>query len=629
VVDSATDGIVTVDAEGILQYVNRSAEVVFGYASADLVGRHVSVVLGETGKAHDAMNVIERSVQQGGAVEMRGRRRDGAVIDLEFSASRWHGQGRSYVTAILRDVTERKASERLLVQLNSSLEHLVAERTADRDRMWRLSSDLMVIARMDGVIVATNPAASDILGWSESRMTGAAISGLVAEEDVGLWDAEGAEIRETLTPRRFSTRVRTSDHKGRWIDWSAVIADGFLQVVGRDVTAEKEAEAALRTTEEALRQSQKMEAIGQLTGGIAHDFNNLLAGVIGGLEIVKRRIRSGRYEDLERFMDASIGSAHRAAALTHRLLAFSRQQPLDPRPHDVNEIITGMRDLLARSLGEQIRLRFRLASDVGLAATDANQLENAILNLVINARDAMPEGGEVAIATTLATADDLHRLAGEGLDADAYVKVSVSDTGMGMPPDVVAKAFDPFFTTKPIGKGTGLGLSMIYGFAKQSYGHAEISSEPGQGTTVQLFLPQTLDAARVDDMIVRGETPLGKGESVLVVEDEASVRMLISDVLHELGYSAVEATDGRGALPILQSDARIDLMVTDVGLPGIDGRKLAEMARQTRPELKILFVTGYAQHAKVREEFLSEGMDMLTKPFALDDLAQKIRQMLV
>ncbi|HEV7689530.1 MAG TPA: PAS domain S-box protein [Hyphomonadaceae bacterium] len=628
VVDSATDPILTIDAEGFVQWINKASEAVFGYASKQIVGRPVSAILGESENLSEAIATFKRAVASARPIETVARARNGLRLEIEFSASSWQGQGRNYITAILRDITERKAGERALLQLNKSLETAVAERTADRDRMWRLSSDMMVIAHLDGRITATNPAATVLLGWSEPRLVGGNIRELVVSEDLEKWNEAVYAIKADQIPRRFELRVKTADQKERWIEWGVAVADTFIQAVGRDVTAEKEAEAALHSAEEALRQSQKMEAIGQLTGGIAHDFNNLLAGVIGGLEIVKRRISTGRYEDLSRFMEASISSANRAASLTHRLLAFSRLQPLDPRPYDVNDIVKGMEELLRRSLGEQVRLKTHLGASLGLAATDANQLENAILNLAINARDAMPDGGEVMISTALADDEDLARLRAEGLSAGSYIKLAVADTGTGMSPDVLTKAFDPFFTTKPIGKGTGLGLSMIYGFAKQSQGHAEITSEIGKGTMVTLYLPQAQGAEPEARDAELEQAPRGAGETVLIVEDDPAVRMLIADVLHELGYAAIEVGDSRAALPVLQSDARLDLMVSDVGLPGIDGRKLAEIARQHRPNLKILFVTGYAQHARVRDEFLGKDMDMLTKPFALDALGHKIREML-
>jgi PAS domain S-box-containing protein len=379
--------------------------------------------------------------------------------------------------------------------------------------------------------------------------------------------------------------------------------------------------------EEALRQSQKMDALGQLTGGIAHDFNNLLTGIIGSLDLVRRRMADGRSGEVPRFMDAASTSAQRAAALTHRLLAFARRQSLDTKPSDVNALVQGMEELLHRTLGEQVSLSTELSEGLWPALADDNQLENAILNLAINARDAMPEGGRLTIETANTRLDAAYAATAEDVSPGDYVMIAVSDTGSGMPPDVLAKAFDPFFTTKPIGEGTGLGLSMIYGFIKQSAGHVRIYSEVGHGTTIKMFLRRA-EEARETAADEAGEVPLGQGETVLVVEDDEAVRLIITSVLEELGYRHLEAPDGYRALPILQSDVRIDLLVTDVGLPKMNGRQLAEMARAARPGLRVLFVTGYAEKAAVRHGFLEPGMEMLMKPFALDALATKIRGML-
>lgn len=386
---------------------------------------------------------------------------------------------------------------------------------------------------------------------------------------------------------------------------------------GRDITAEREAEIELAAAQEALRQSQKMEAIGQLTGGIAHDFNNLLTGIIGSLDIIRRRMANNRLDE------ASI-SAQRAGALTHRLLAFARRQSLDIKPNDINRLVTSMEGLLHRTLGEQIELQTVLAAPLWTAFTDANQLESALLNLAINARDAMRDGGRLTIETANVHLDAAYASKQDDVHPGDYVVVSVSDAGFGMSPDALAKAVDPFFTTKPVGEGTGLGLSMVYGFAKQIRGHLRILSEVGRGTTVKLYLPRALqDAIALD--IPTAETPRGRGETILVVEDDATVRLILADVLHELGYQVMVASDARPAIPILQSDQKIDLMVSDVVLPHVNGRKLAEIARAARPGLKVLFVTGCAEDATFRGDFLDPGMDMITKPFALDALGSKVR----
>ncbi|MBF6029023.1 PAS domain-containing protein [Pseudomonas sp. P115] len=382
--------------------------------------------------------------------------------------------------------------------------------------------------------------------------------------------------------------------------------------------------------EDALRHAQKMEAVGQLTGGIAHDFNNMLTGIIGSLDLMQRYIAAGRSDEIGRFTDAAVSSAHRAAALTHRLLAFSRRQSLDRRPLDPNQLVASLEELFRRTKGAHIALKVQLGHDIWPVNTDASQLENALLNLVINARDAMPDGGELLIETANSYLDGTDITTLEPVKAGDYVMLGVCDNGTGMAPKILAKAFDPFFTTKPIGQGTGLGLSMIYGFAQQSGGHVTIHSEPGQGTCVRLYLPRLYGTALESSLPPNlSEAPVAlAGEAVVVVEDDSAVRMLVVNVLDELGYTAHQAADARTALPLLESDLRVDLLVTDVGLPGMNGRQLAEIARQHRPGLRVLFMTGYAEKAAERQGFLEDGMDMIAKPFSIDLLATKIRSMI-
>ena len=383
--------------------------------------------------------------------------------------------------------------------------------------------------------------------------------------------------------------------------------------------------------EDALRHAQKMEAVGQLTGGIAHDFNNMLTGIIGSLDLMQRYIAAGRSDDIGRFADAAVASAHRAAALTHRLLAFSRRQSLDRRPLDPNQLVASLEDLFQRTKGAHITLKVQLGHDIWPVNSDASQLENALLNLVINARDAMPDGGELLIETANSYLDGTDITTPEPVKAGDYVMLGVRDNGTGMAPKILAKAFDPFFTTKPIGQGTGLGLSMIYGFAQQSGGHVTLHSEPGQGTCVRLYLPRlhgTSLASSLPASLSEAAPVALAGEAVVVVEDDPAVRMLVVNVLDELGYTAHQAADARTALPLLESDLRVDLLVTDVGLPGMNGRQLAEIARQHRPGLKVLFMTGYAQKAAERQGFLEDGMDMVAKPFSIEVLANKIREMI-
>lgn len=397
-----------------------------------------------------------------------------------------------------------------------------------------------------------------------------------------------------------------------------------LEAMVAERTRELEAQMAAReASEAALRQSQKMEAIGQLTGGIAHDFNNMLTGILSALDIVRMRLEMGRVDDLERFLDTATASSQRAAGLTQRLLAFSRRQSLDAKPVELNQLVGSIQHLLRSTLGESIVVRTRLASDPLHAVLDTNQFESALLNLAINARDAMPGGGELELSTT---AVQLGEDEVATIPAGRYTVVAVADTGTGMPPEVVERAFEPFFTTKPIGKGTGLGMSMVYGFMQQSGGHIAIDSTPGQGTAVSLYIPLVEPAAEPDKAPGAATVALGAGQSILVVEDDEQVRMLVTVVLEDLGYQVQVVGDANGAIPILQSARGIDLLITDVGLPGLNGRQLAEIARQSRPQLPVLFMTGYAEKAQERAAFLEEGMAMIAKPFPLDAFSAAVRQ---
>lgn len=432
----------------------------------------------------------------------------------------------------------------------------------------------------------------------------------------------------SLVSAALRGRRRQYDARDRLID----LSESELRLQRTLETLEQQVEertAQLRNNEEALRQSQKMEAVGQLTGGIAHDFNNMLTGIIGSLELLRRRVSRGKLDDLDSLIDLGVTSANRAAGLTHRLLAFSRRQSLDSKPVQINELVSSMGELLQRSLNESIALDMRLDPKLWTAEADPNQLESALLNLALNARDAMPGGGKLIVETSNRHLDNVFTAAYGTLKPGDYVELSVSDTGCGMPESVISRAFDPFFTTKPIGQGTGLGLSMIYGFARQSHGHVTIHSEVDKGTTVSLFLLRFIGEISPATPLDPALLPFANsGETVLIVEDDPAVRVLVSQVLSELGYAFVEAGDADSALPIIESSQRIDLMISDVGLPGMNGRQLAEIGRQIRPDLKVLFITGYAEHAAVRGGFLDPGMQLITKPFTFDLLTSKVREMI-
>ncbi|MFP2899454.1 PAS domain S-box protein [Corallococcus sp. 4LFB] len=562
-------------------------------------------------------------------IEYRVRRDDTGEVRWIARRGEAPREGVRRLPGVVYDVTDQKRAEAALQVLTAQLEQQLSARTADHDRLWRLSQELMLVCGFDGAIFTVNPSATRILGWTEEELVGRTVADLLHPDDVAPTTLELGRLAAGLPTLAFENRFRHRDGSYRLLAWTAVPDEGRVHAVARDVTQEREAALALRQAEDALRQAQKMEAVGQLTGGIAHDFNNLLQGIIGSLDLVQRRVSQGRTDELGRFVTGAKASAHRAAALTHRLLAFSRRQPLDPRPTDVNQLVVSMEDLLRRTLGETIQLELALIPTPWTTLCDPNQLENAVLNLVINARDAMPSGGRLRIETGNA---QVELPAGGDLLPGAYVRVSVSDTGTGMSPEVITRAFEPFFTTKPLGQGTGLGLSMIYGFARQSEGSARIESEPGRGTTVSLYLPRFQGTPGTESPPAQalGEEHRARGgEVVVLVEDEPVVRALIVEVLHEWGYQVREAEDGPSGLRLLESLPRVDLLLTDLGLPGgLTGRQLADLARQRRPALKVLFMTGYAQAAAQASGFLQAGMEMVTKPVAMDLLVSRVQRML-
>jgi PAS domain S-box-containing protein len=526
------------------------------------------------------------------------------------------------------DVQDLKEISQALRDLNADLEAKVVAQSLARGRTWQLSPDIIGVANGKGYFEWSNPAWQDVLGWSEREIASTVFFDFIHPDDLAATQRAWAALARGEPALRFENRYRHKDGGYRWLSWVAVPDDGKVYCSARDITMEKEKEAQLAQIEEALRQAQKMEAVGQLTGGIAHDFNNLLQGITGALDRVQHRLAAGRLNDVDRFLSAAVESAHRAAALTHRLLAFSRRQTLDPRAVDVNKMISGMEDLIRRTLGPDIDLEVVGAGGLWPVRADLSQLENSLLNLCINARDAMPGGGKLTIETANKWLDDRGARERDLLPGQ-YVSLCVTDTGVGMTPEIIARAFDPFFTTKPLGQGTGLGLSMIYGFVRQSGGQVRVYSEIGEGTTMCLYFPRHVGKLEdVEDVV--GQVPeKGFGETVLVVDDEQTIRMLIAEVLTENNYRLLEASDGPSALKVLQSGRRIDLMITDVGLPGgMNGRQIADAARLLRPGLRVLFITGYAENAAIGNGQLEPGMEILAKPFAMSSLANKVRDML-
>ncbi|WP_206950999.1 hybrid sensor histidine kinase/response regulator [Trinickia acidisoli] len=517
--------------------------------------------------------------------------------------------------------------------------HEASAQLKESEQRFRLLVDSVVdyaifMLDADGYVTSWNAGAQRIKGYRADEIIGQHFSRFYTPEDqrngvprsvlssaarTGKFEGEGWRVRKDGS--RFWANVLVDAIVGPEGD---VI--GFAKVT-RDLTEKRNVEAQ-------LRQSQKMEAIGQLTGGIAHDFNNLLQVVIGSLEGLQRRV--GNFEqapqsaDMQRFVDNALRGAERAANLTRRLLAFSRRQTLDAKPTDVGRLVGGMSDLLRRTLGEAISIEAVNAAGLWRVLIDANQLESALLNLAVNARDAMPGGGKLIIETANCSLDESYVSRFDGLEAGQYVMLAVSDTGMGMTKDVLERSMEPFFTTKEIGHGTGLGLSQVYGFVKQSGGHVRIYSEVDEGTTVKLFLPRLTGDAVEDEQADHRPVPASRvGETILVVEDDESVRTSTTDMLRELGYRVVTAADGASALRLVGERPEIRLLFTDVGLPGgMNGRQLADAVRASRPELPVLFTTGYARNAIVHHGRLDPGINLLSKPFTYAELANKLSRML-
>jgi PAS domain S-box-containing protein len=619
-VQSVTDyAIYMLDVEGHVTSWNAGARRFKGYEADEIIGHHFSKFYTSEERDKGVPEIALRTATNDGRFEAEGWRvrKDGkrfwahVVIDPIRDPS---GELAGFAK-ITRDLTERRAAEEQLRRSEQRFRHLVQS----------VTDYAIYMLDVDGHITSWNPGAERFKGYSQDEILGEHFSRFYSDDD-----------RENGVPARA---LQTAKLKGRFEAegwrvrkdgsqfWASVIIDpvrdddgqliGFAKVT-RDLTEK-------RASEEQLRQTQKMEAIGQLTGGLAHDFNNLLTGISGSLEMMQARLAQGRAKEIEKYISAADGAVKRAAALTHRLLAFARRQTLDPQTVSPNHLMRGLEDLVRRTMGPGIRIHLQLSPAAWQVLVDPNQLENAVLNLCINARDAMPNGGDLTIETANVWLDE--GAAEQGLEAGDYAMISVTDTGTGMPPDVLAKAFDPFFTTKPLGEGTGLGLSMVYGFARQSAGQIKVSSDVGRGTTFCIYLPKYGDADVALDEPAPSESTqrIGNGDVVLVIDDEPTIRMLVGEALHELGYAVIEAADGSAGLKVLQSDARVDLLVTDVGLPGgMNGRQVADAARANRPILPILFITGYAEAAVIGKGRLDSGMYLLTKPFGMQKLAAKV-----
>lgn len=606
------------DSEGVWVAINPAWRQVLGWDETEILGRTSEWLEHPDDRAATAAEI--GALGEGRATHLfinRFRRQDGSYSTLSWTAVPHEGQ--LYCTA--RDITEEM----------------------ERDAALRLAEarTRLALSAINGVGTYTLDPAADVLRCDESF---ARLYGIDPRE--GAMGVPVATAMRNIMPEDLD-RIRAdiivthaqpgdSEHEYRLeqpdgsISWvmtrtnAAISPDtGRLTVTGVAVDTTEQ-----HRLEDALRQAQKMEAVGQLTGGLAHDFNNMLMGISGALEMIPRRLEQGRAADIPRYIEAAQGAARRAAALTHRLLAFSRRQTLDPRATDIRDLVLGLEDILRRAAGPAVALSLALEGPALTVLVDPNQLESALLNLVINARDAMSEGGSITIAAearqlAAAEARDFDLLAGD------YVRICVSDTGKGIPADLVGRVFDPFFTTKPMGEGTGLGLSMVYGFVRQSGGSIRIDSAPGRGTTICLLLPRHGGAVEAAEVTPGGTVPqVVTRRRVLVVDDEPTIRMLVSEALSEHGLAVVEAADAASALAIAREGGAFDLLVTDVGLPGeMNGRQLAERLRAEFPALRVLMITGFAEQSVLGGERLPDGMAVLTKPFSIDTLARRVAEL--
>jgi PAS domain S-box-containing protein len=518
------------------------------------------------------------------------------------------------VVGVFDDITERKRAEEALRELNQTLEAQVAERTAERDRTWRLSKDMFAIWSLDGVLQRANPAWTSILGFRPEEVEGRHHSELKYSEDQQRGEEALGRLAEGETIVGFEDRYCHKDGSWRWISWSASAPEcDLVYAVGRDVTAEKERQAELEKAQEALRQAQKLDAMGTLTGGVAHDFNNLLTPIVGSLDMLQRR----GFEDprLRRLIDGALQSAERAKTLVQRLLAFARRQPLQPTAIDLGALVVGMADLVASTSGPRVRVTTDIANDLPRVRGDQNQLEMALLNLSVNARDAMPDGGALTIAARPA---DVAGVEAQKLPPGDYVLLSVADTGGGMDEETLARAIEPFFSTKGIGRGTGLGLSMVHGLASQLGGALFIRSRVGAGTGVELWLPVAKDEARPTEGALEEPALAGAGEALLV-DDEELVRSSTADMLTELGYAVVEANSAEQALKLIRGGLVPAVVVTDHLMPGMTGTELARTLKELQPAAKVLVVSGYAE-----DRGIDSDLPRLTKPFRQAELAASL-----
>ncbi|MET4297146.1 PAS domain S-box-containing protein [Bradyrhizobium sp. LB8.2] len=630
-IDAIVDyAIYMIDVDGTVRSWNSGAKRLKGYSPEEIIGKSFASFYTpeDTAKGlpEQALNVAGRTGRfsaEGWRVRKDGSRFWASVVIDAVRDESGHLVGFAKVT---RDITERQQAHEELLASEGRYRQLI-EAVVD-----------YAIFQVDplGHVTTWNPGAQRIKGYTPPEIIGRHFSAFYTPEDVELGVPQSA-LSEAREHGRFETEGWRMRKDGSRF-WASVVIDrinddagnivGFAKVT-RDVTDRKRAQDELKQVQQQLAASQKLEAVGQLSGGIAHDFNNLLMIVIGNLETADRHAPKAA-PNLTRALANAKRGAQRAAALTSRLLAFSRRQALDPKPIDLNNYINGLQEFLQRTLGERIEVQTVGSAGLWHIEADPNHLESAIVNLAINARDAMPNGGKLTLEAANISADEEYCRLNPELIPGQYVAICVTDTGSGMASDVLSHVFEPFFTTKEPGQGTGLGLSQVYGFVKQSGGHAKIYSEVGQGTSIKMYFPRFAGNAQLLENTAEDLSPEGdKFETVLVVEDDADLRSYISDVLRDLNYRVLSARSAQAALTILlQEDSKVDLLLTDVVMPGINGRELGKRAQQMRPELKILYMTGYSRNAVVHQGRLDEGVNLLEKPISQAKLALRVREIL-
>jgi PAS domain S-box-containing protein len=611
VVESSNDAIITKTLDGTITAWNRAAEKLFGYSATEAVGKHVEIIVPPERRAE--LNSILERVGRGEQIEHFETLRlhkDGRRVDVSLSVSPIRSAAGGIIGAskIARDIADSKRTQQAL---NQEIE--------ERQRIFETSQDLIFVTDSAGNFIQVSPSSMAILGYDPAEMTGRSAIGFIHPEDLEATREEMRAARRGLKMRSFEARYVHKDDRTvllNWLGtWSEPVRRHFF--IGRDVTGQRAAEAQ-------LRQVQKMDAIGQLTGGVAHDFNNILTVITGTIGILTEAVSD--QPDLMSIAKLIDDAAERGAQLTRHLLAFARKQPLQPREIDVNGLVLEAAKLLHPTLGEQIEISPKLSTDAWPAMVDPSQLTTAVLNLALNARDAMPGGGKLTLETRNVYLDEGYARLQSEVTVGNYVMIAVSDTGAGIPAANLEKVFDPFFTTKEVGKGTGLGLSMVFGFVKQSGGHVKIYSEEGHGTSVKLYLPRSTGLPESATEAQATSTVAGGDETVLIVEDDALVRRYVITQIESLGYTTLEAADATEALAIIGNRGDIDLLFTDVIMPGgMNGRQLVDEALKRRPQLKALFTSGYTENAILHHGHLDAGVLLLAKPYRKPELARMLR----